>query len=170
MTEMVIRRATPDDAERLSALGAETFCATFAHLYPPADLSAYLAEAYALDRTRAYLNDPSSAAWLMEAEGVAMGYALAGSCGLPHAEVTPACGELKRIYLLPQWQGGGRGSRLLATALAWLEAEKTGALWLGVWSRNLAAQRLYARMGFEKVGEYRFKVGETLDHEFIMRR
>ena len=43
-------------------------------------------------------------------------------------------------------------------------------VWIGVWSENHGAQRLYARHGFEKVGEYEFKVGQTRDHEFILRR
>ena len=84
--------------------------------------------------------------------------------------MTPGCGELKRIYLLPQWQGGGRGSALLQTALDWLEATMPGPIWIGVWSQNVGAQKLYARLGFEKVGEYEFKVGATRDHEFILRR
>ncbi len=72
--------------------------------------------------------------------------------------------------MLPAWQGGGRGTRLLALALDWLEARWTGDLWIGVWSRNLGAQRLYAKMGFEHVGGYQFKVGRSRDDEFILRR
>ena len=174
MTDGVIRRADIADAETLSALSAATFSATFAHLYPPSDLAAFLEESYAVERSRAQLADPRIATWLMETQdgagGEAVGYAMAGPCGLPHPDVTAACGELKRIYMLPAWQGGGRGSRLLATALAWLEAETTGSLWIGVWSQNLGAQRLYERMGFAKAGEYEFKVGQTRDHEFILRR
>ncbi|TQU30377.1 GNAT family N-acetyltransferase, partial [Xanthomonas perforans] len=33
-----IRRATPDDAEALSLLAAQTFTETFGHLYPEEDL------------------------------------------------------------------------------------------------------------------------------------
>ncbi len=170
MSDMIIRRAEPVDAPALSRLSAETFSATFGHLYPPADLAAFLAETYTVERTLAHLTDPDTAAWLVEIDGAPVGHALAGRCGLPHPGVTPGCGELKRIYLAPAWQGGGRGSRLLATALDWLESRNRGALWIGVWSRNLGAQRLYARMGFEKVGEYQFKVGATRDEEFILRR
>ena len=43
-------------------------------------------------------------------------------------------------------------------------------IWIGVWSENHGAQRFYVREGFEKVGEYGFKVGRTLDLEFILRR
>jgi GNAT superfamily N-acetyltransferase len=165
-----IRRAGPADAETLAVLGAATFTETFAQLYPPADLAHFLAEAYSVARARADLADPAKAAWLVEAGGRAVGHALAGPCKLPHLEVTPACGELDRLYLLAGCQGGGLGSRLLGEALAWLEKDGPRRLWIGVWSENLGAQRLYARHGFEVVGAYEFIVGETRDHEFIMRR
>ncbi len=170
MPEPLIRRAGSADAETLSAIGAETFVETFGHLYPPDDLATFLAEAYNLDRTRADLADPDKASWLVEADGAVVGYALAGPCGLPHPEVTPGCGELKRIYLRKAWQGGGLGARLYAETLAWLETAGPRTVWLGVWSENHGAQRFYARQGFEKVGEYGFAVGSIVDHEYILRR
>jgi diamine N-acetyltransferase len=39
-----------------------------------------------------------------------------------------------------------------------------------VWSENLGAQRFYGRYGFDKVGEYGFVVGKTIDREFILKR
>jgi GNAT superfamily N-acetyltransferase len=158
------------DAAILAELGARTFSDTFAHLYPPEDLAAFLADAYGLERIRADLADPAKALWLVEVGGEAIGYALAGPCDLPHPEVTEACGELKRFYLLGQWQGGGTGRRLFAETMAWLERDGPRDIWIGVWSENLGAQRFYARHGFSKVGEYGFRVGGTVDHEFILRR
>ena len=170
MQQPVIRRADPSDAAVLAELGARTFSDTFAHLYPPEDLSAFLAEAYSLERTKADLIDPAKALWLVEAEGRAVGYALAGPCDLPHPDVTPASGELKRFYLLKDWQGGGVGGRLFAEIMAWLERDGPRDLWIGVWSENFGAQRFYGRHGFSQVGEYGFRVGGTVDHEFILRR
>ena len=170
MTEPVIRRAGPADAETLSALGARTFRETFAHLYPPEDLEVFLADAYGLERTRADLADPRKASWLVEADGRAIGYALAGPCGLPHDDVTPACGELKRIYFLKDHQGGGLGKALFVEIMAWLQSGGPRDVWIGVWSENFGAQRFYERQGFVKVGEYGFEVGKTVDREFILKR
>ncbi len=167
---LTIRRGGPDDAEALAAIGRSTFAETFGHLYPPQDLAAFLAEAHSLARARADLADPAKAAWLAEAHGAVVGYAVAGPCKLPHPEVTPACGELERIYLAAAHQGGGGGTQLLAEALAWLEKDGPRRLWIGVWSENFGAQRLYARHGFAQVGTYEFAVGQTRDHEFILRR
>ena len=170
MTEPAIRRAGSADAEALSAIGAATFVETFGHLYPPSDLEPFLAEAYSLEHTRADLADPAKASWIVEAGGEVVGYALAGPCGLPHAGVTRRCGELKRIYLLKAWQGGGLGARLFAETLAWLSSGGPRAVWIGVWSENHRALRFYARHGFEKAGEYSFHVGETIDREYILHR
>jgi GNAT superfamily N-acetyltransferase len=165
-----IRRAGPGDAEALAAIGRATFAETFGRLYPPADLAAFLADSHGVARAQADLADPAKAVWLVEAGGEVVGYALAGPCHLPHPEVTPACGELERIYLAKSHQGGGAGGRLLAEALAWLEKDGPRRLWIGVWSENFGAQRLYARHGFTQVGTYEFVVGQTRDHEFILRR
>ncbi len=170
MPEPTIRRANVDDAEVLSALGARTFSETFRHLYDPEDLNAFMADVYSVEKTGRDLADPRRALWLVEEGGEAIGYALAGPCDLPHAEVTPACGELKRIYFVQGRQGGGLGRRLFAEVMDWLQSEWQRSVWIGVWSENFGAQRFYARHGFEQVGEYGFKVGRTVDREFILRR
>ena len=170
MREPVIRRAGPADAEVLRDLGEESFRHAFEHLYHPDDTAAYVAHAYSPERIRADLADPASGMWIVEQDGRAVGYALAGPCKLPHAEVTPDCGELKRIYFLREHQGGGLGRALFGEVMAWLQADGPRTVWIGVWSENHGAQRFYGRHGFEKVGEYDFPVGRQIDHEFIMRR
>lgn len=170
MSDAVIRRATPNDAEALSAIGRATFVETFGHLYPAEDLARFLDQAHGIRRIRQILAHPRKASWIVEADGKVIGYALAGPCDLPHPDVRPEDGELKRLYLLKDYQGGGTGSRLRDEALRWLEAQGCSRIWIGVWSENHGAQRLYARAGFEKVGEYDFPVGQTRDREFILRR
>jgi GNAT superfamily N-acetyltransferase len=170
MSNTTIRRANLEDAARLGGLAAATFRETFGHIYPPEDLAAYLAASYTPEVMAAKIAGATSAGWLVERDGEAIGFATAGPCGLPHPEVTATCGELKQIYMLRARQGGGVGTRLIDEVLAWMGDGRFGRLWIGVWSENHGAQRLYARRGFEKVGEYGFKVGATTDHEFIMRR
>jgi GNAT superfamily N-acetyltransferase len=165
---VTLRVATPADADILADLGTHTFTQTFGHLYPPKDLATFLVT-HAAPAYAAYASDPLYRLWLAEQDGAAIGYALAGPCELPHDEVTPDCGELKRIYVDRSAQGAGAGSLLLKAALDWLQTPGR-TLWIGVWSENYGAQRLYGRYGFEKVGTYDFPVGESRDHEFILRR
>ncbi|MFT3761876.1 MAG: GNAT family N-acetyltransferase [Pseudoxanthomonas sp.] len=170
-----IRRATPDDAEAVTGIATATFVETFGHLYPPEDLAHFLRTSYAVAAQRRELEDPRKAMWLLERAQpgrgrVAVGHAFAGPCGLPHPEVAEGDGELKRLYVLREFHNGGWGGRLFETAMDWLERDGPRTLWVGVWSENFGAQRFYARHGFEKVGGYKFPVGNTLDDEFILQR
>lgn len=170
MNDIVIRRATTDDAAALVELGTATFVETFAHLYSPEDLQAFLAESHSVEAYAKVLADPDYALWLAERDGLAIGYAQAGRCGLPHADVQPGDGELKRLYVRSGTQGGGTGRALMDAAMDWLLRDGPRPLWISVWSENLGAQRFYARYGFEFAGEYEFIVGEQRDREFMFRR
>jgi len=164
-----IRRAGPEDAAVLAGLGRDTFVEAFARLYPPEDLAAFLAEAYSTEALGRFLGKAEHGLWIADRDGRAIGYVQAGPCTLPHPEATPACGEVKRLYVRREAQGSGLGSRLLQISLDWLSAPGR-RLWIGVWSQNHRAQKLYARHGFERVGAYQFPVGATLDDEFILSR
>ena len=117
------------------------------------------------------LREPGVAIWLAERAGEPpAGYAIAGPCKLPVPGLEPAAGEVRRVYVRAALHGHQLGTRLLVTALDWLAAEKRSPLYVGVWSQNHGAQRLYGRFGFRKVGEYDFPVGRQLDHEFILKQ
>lgn len=175
MSEPAIRRARPEDAEALAALGERTFRATFVEEfqipYPTADLEAYLARKYAPESFARWIAADDSAVWVAEPPGRGLvGYAAAGPCKLPHADVKPGEKELHYLYLDKAMYGSGLGVRLMDVAMAWLDPHGDARTWLGVWSGNVRAQRFYARYGFEKVGEYDYPVGTWVDREFIMRR
>jgi ribosomal protein S18 acetylase RimI-like enzyme len=170
MAALSIRKAQVADAAALSEIGTRTFVETFGHLYPEPDLNEYLVEAYDIGETRAGLEHPQKASWLVEDEGEVVGFATAGLSDLPHADIGPRSYELKRFYLLKARQNGGIGSTLFHEVMDWMLAQDPLDLWIGVWSENTGAQRFYQRHGFERVGEYGFKVGATVDHEFILRK
>ncbi|MCC7095862.1 MAG: GNAT family N-acetyltransferase [Thermomonas sp.] len=166
-----IRRAVPADAAVLAELGTATFVETFGHLYAPTDLQAFLEESHSIAAYEQVLADASGyALWIAECDGRAIGYAQAGPCGLPHTDVRPEDGEIKRLYLRREAQSGGVGRALMDAAMAWLLHDGPRTLWLSVWSENFGAQRFYARYGFAFVGEYEFIVGDQRDREFIYRR
>ena len=185
----MLRRATPEDAEALSTLASTCYIQTFGQLYSSEDLDRFIHEAYSPEVLRVELADPARPTWLFflekseadatvpgsanahtASEGKLIGYVTVCPAHLPHPDVKPTDGEVQRLYLLREYQGGGRGSRMLEHALNWLEADGPRTLWIGVWSENYGAQRLYGRYGFTKVGEYSFMVGDHADREFILRR
>jgi ribosomal protein S18 acetylase RimI-like enzyme len=167
----LIRLAIPADVPALAALAEETFCETFVEGftvgYPEADLKAFLEASYAHEKVAGWIADPRAQVLVAEQDDTLIAYAQAGDNDLPYAGAEPGDGELKRIYVRRAAQGTGLGRLLLERSLDWLGARP---VLIGVWSENLKAQRLYARYGFEKVGEYAFMVGLFEDPEFILRR
>jgi ribosomal protein S18 acetylase RimI-like enzyme len=171
MTEPTIRLARPDDAGALAALAKATFCETFVDgftlNYPEEDLRHFLEESYALGKVAAWINDPDGQVLVAERDGRLIGYVQSGINTLPCKAARAGDGELKRIYVSKSAQGLGLGRALLERALQWLGDRP---IFIGVWSGNLKAQKLYGHYGFKVVDHYQFPVGETLDDEVIMGR
>ncbi len=169
---MRILPVEPNHIPALSSLAIKTFKETFGHLYPPEDLSDFLTKSYAQEKLAVEVADKTQF-WRIVYEGdEAVAYLQCGPVGLPHPEAdTRREGELKRLYVRGNQQGKGLGKMLLAIALDWMtETYDDTPQWIGVWSQNHKAQALYLSHGFDKVGEYQFPVGRTLDDEFILRR
>jgi ribosomal protein S18 acetylase RimI-like enzyme len=157
----------------LQRLMRTVFTETFGHLYPPADLAHYVDTAYAPAQLAAELADRRNF-WrlILGDDGAAIAYLECVPAHLPHPDCCPdRDGEIERIYVLNSQQGRGLGKQLMQIAVDHLD-ERYGSApqWLGVWSENLKAQGLYRAFGFEKAGEYEFRVGETRDQDFIFRR
>jgi ribosomal protein S18 acetylase RimI-like enzyme len=171
MNEIRIRRAEPADAAALADLGAVTFTEAFGRLYPKDDLDDFLADNHTPEKLRKSMADPDIAAWVAEdGDGRLVGYSQVGLADMPHPDLKPEHGELKRLYVLNSHQNLSLGSRLIEPALAWLDEKGRTPVWLSVWAHNDGAQRFYQRYGFRKVGEYEFAVGKWRDPEFIFRR
>jgi diamine N-acetyltransferase len=168
MSELTLRRAGPDDAARLSMIGGATFFIAFAHDHPGDALVDHIAT----DHSRAYydalLADPRNALWLVETPlGAPVAYAVMTPPAVD-CETAPGELELKRIYVLPQWQKDGLGAQLVAAVEAEARARGAERLLLCVYSANHRAQRFYARQGYADTGcGQRFMVGEVAFDDMI---
>jgi ribosomal protein S18 acetylase RimI-like enzyme len=170
----VIRRATLADVEALGALARRTWremsLLDFAMPYCEKDMAFFEEQKSSDTVIKARILDQKQSVWVADDGGRLIGYADAGLCDLPHVEVAPNDMELNRLYVSRDRQGQGYGKRLMDAALDWMATRSPGSQWIGVWSGNLKAQRLYMAYGFEKVGEYDFPIGKWADRDFIMRR
>jgi ribosomal protein S18 acetylase RimI-like enzyme len=168
MSELILRRAEPADAARLALLGGATFLASFAHDHPGDALVAHVETYHSRGWYEAMLADPDCAAWILETPLKApVGYAVLTPPALD-CPTGPGDIELKRIYLLPGWQSGGWGLKLLQAVEAEAGTRGAARLYLCVYSVNHGAQRFYARNGFVDTGHRQdFKVGEVSYEDLI---
>ena len=166
---MTFRDARENDAADLADIGRDTFVEAFGAAYPPADLKLFLDDTYSIEKMKADLRDPEVEVRMAFSGRRVVAYCKIGPVKLP-VDVGPEPAlELHRVYVRQTGQGVGVGRILLTWAIE--RARRRGAknLFLGVWQANHRAIAVYESRGFDKVGTYKFKVGDTLDDEFIMR-
>lgn len=165
-----VRDATPADLTALAALSRKTFVDKFGQIYDPADLAQFLEESHSETVYRKWLADPAIFIRVAEDEtGALAAYLLCSPLTLPAEQALPGAVELKRLYVDGALQGRGLGSKFIDEAIGWAKDQGAPELYLSVFSGNDGAQRLYERLGWEKVGEFFFPVGQHQDLEFLMR-
>lgn len=170
-----VRRATPADAARLSAIAAGTFRDTFASHNTPEDMDRYVADAFSPERQAAEIADPGGTVLLAEQADDAgnidlVGYAHVIDGEAPTCVAGPAPTELKRLYVTRAWHGHGVAHALMDAALGAARARGARTLWLGVWERNPRAAAFYAKYGFARVGEHTFVLGSDAQTDWLLAR
>ena len=163
---MRLRRAGPADAARLSLIGAATFLESFANDHDGDEMTAFVADQHSIAAYDKALADPAKHHWIVEeAAGAPVGYAMALPAGLPGTD--PAHDfELKRIYVLSKWHGGGWGAKLYQAAEDAARAAGARRMVLSVYVHNLPAQDFYRKRGFVELGRWIFE-GFDASEDFI---
>ncbi len=150
-------------------VGAATFLESYAHMIGLADMLQHVAGKSSPDAWRAFAADPDSAIWITELPQTRapVGFALLTTPDLPIA-IDEGDIELRRIYLLSKWQGGGLGRRLFQATIDHARALGRRRFLIGVHAGNDGAIGFYRRMGCEPVGTRRFQVGDALFDDLIL--
>ena len=171
----VIRKATEDDAGRLAELAGVTFPLACPPGSSAADIAAHLASTLSEKHFRAYTADPDITILVVEAGGELRGYSMLVARPAQDPEVASALSllpsaELSKCYLHPDHHGLGAAAELMHATMASAAAAGAHGIWLGVNSLNAKAIRFYEKSGFSKVGTKTFKLGNTVEHDFVMER
>jgi len=165
-----IKIASEEDVPALAQISRDTFCENFAHLYSPEDLGGYLGTAFSEEKLREEMaGDKTMFLIAYTPADEPAGYAKACPCRIPVDWLNESSGEVQRLYVDKAHQGSGLGRKLFEECLQYLKEEGFPEIYLGVWQKNLKAQQFYKSYGFEVTGEYKFKVGNHYDDEFVMK-
>jgi ribosomal protein S18 acetylase RimI-like enzyme len=170
MQPVTIRRCGPGDEIALSIVGQASFLDTFAGILSGKDILGHCVRQHSSEKYAGWLHDGESGVWIAEVEpGQApVGYLVLTKPDLPLADISPDDAEVKRVYLLSRFRGAGLGRRLMQEAETNARIRGCRRLLLGVYSSNRAAISFYERLGYERVGERSFMVGDNTYHDFIL--
>ena len=165
--EIKLRLCSAGDEEALALVGAATFLETFAGLLTGPDILAHCRLQHAVSQYAAWLADAKYRLCLAELKSAPIGFVVLSPPDLPVA-MTQDDMELKRIYLLHRFQGGGLGRALLDWSVAQARSLGKKRLLLGVKADNTAALAFYDRVGFVRIGERKFLVGSLWCDDYIL--
>ena len=162
------RNATSADLPAIDRVFRTSFCDTFAHLYRPEDLAAFLGQ-FTPEAWAEEFYDPRFRFRLAEEDGEVVGFVKIGPSSLP-IDTDARAIELRQIYILKDHHGSGIAKALTDWAIDEVRDQGFEELYLTVYTDNHRARRFYDRYGFETVGPYAFMVGNQADEDIIMRK
>ena len=158
-----IRRITVADVNTLSAIAKKSFYDTFTGTCTQEDMAHFLEAHFNEKQLAKELHTENSHYYFAEVNSFPVAYLQFGEdySGFPSMKKWKAL-ELKRIYVLKEFHGGGVAQYLMEYYLAHALQHGYEVAWLGVWEHNIRAQRFYEKYGFAKSGyTHDFPIGKT---------
>ncbi len=169
-TEITIRQIKPEEATELAKFGADLFLETFAHHNNPQDMQQYLSESFSSEKVQQELIDPNTYCFYATKNSIPIGCIKlifhpvnASFTGIKSA-------ELARLYVAKAYHNLKIGAALMQFALNFASENKAQKLFLGVWEHNQKAIDFYHQWGFIKTGVLEFKLGNDLQHDWLMEK
>ena len=168
--EILIRPGMAKDVPALTDLAVTTYVAAFGPSFMPEDLAAHLAHNLAPANIKRFISE--DVVLVVEADGRPVGFVQFGTAGPEYTPESDGDQELRRLYVLSEYQNQGAGTLLMQAALAHPQMQAAPAIYLDVWEHNQGARRFYERHGFEVIGTRQFEVesGDETSLDLIMVR
>lgn len=166
--EINIRRASARDAQLISDMSTVTFIETYRGSCADEDIPSFIDKHFNEEVIAGELADPDDLYYIAFADGLPAGYMRLkeNNAEYPLSQKHKAI-QLKRIYVLQEYQSKHIGSALMSFALQLADKNNYEVLWLGVWEGNAKAKSFYKKWGFEDNGlAYTFTVGDTTHTDY----
>ena len=161
---LVVRRWAPTDIPSVQRITWTTWVATYGSFIPEPDLQAFFDEHYGATRLGPYCTDDCARGFLAESDAEPAGFART------MLDRDEGRFYLSSLYVLPEFQGRGIGSRLLQASEQFAATLGASEVWLGVIKQNTAALDWYRRIGFRFVREEPFSMAQTTVSHLIGSR
>jgi ribosomal protein S18 acetylase RimI-like enzyme len=170
--QIEIKRAAPENAQLISDLSTITFFDTFKDTCTDQDIRGFIDECFNTRQIEKELNDPNDFYFILFFNDVAAGYVRMKEDKSDvdfinkHKSI-----ELKRIYVLKEYQSQKIGAKLMVFALDFAKEKGYELIWLGVWEHNEKAKAFYKKFKFEDTGvTHLFPIGNTPQTDYWLYR
>lgn len=168
MNDLHIKMAHEADAVPLYELASRVFYNTFAPGNTPEDMRIYMDAAFSPERQREEILDPNRMTLIAHSGSQLVGYVQFAQGTTEPCVKTEKPIELARLYVDESWHGKGAASKLLSEGLSHVKKLGFRSVWLGVWEKNIRAQKFYFKSGFHRVGEHIFQMGTDPQTDWIL--
>lgn len=165
-----IKPITIDDLKNLQNISRETFKATFDPYTAPDDMAKFLRDNYADNKLTNELNNPESQFFFLVIDSEIAGYLKVNQGSAQTEAMDDDHFELERIYLRQKFQHQGLGNILLDYAQELARRAGKKYLWLGVYEKNLPAQKFYAKNGFKRFSQHVYYVGDDPQIDYLLKK
>jgi diamine N-acetyltransferase len=165
--DIIIRVATPADAEIIADMSRQTFYETFVADNAKEDMDKFMNEQFTKDALMEEVGAEGNVFFLAVLNDEPVGYAR-----LRNENVEPLTNsiEIARIYAATKLIGKGVGKALMNACIEMAKKLDKQFIWLGVWEKNSRAIRFYEKFGFEKFSEHEFLLGNDAQTDWLMKK
>lgn len=170
-SNIIIRKATLEDAAIVALLARITFDETFGHHFSDRnDLLTYFETTFSVEKIRSSIAKENNVFWLAFIDDLPVGYAKLKKYSPVDVLIDTNTAQLQKIYVLKDSIGKQVGPKLQEALFTEVVQLGIRNLWLSVLKTNDRAIRFYEKNDFKPVGEHLFSVGkETFDFYILLK-
>jgi diamine N-acetyltransferase len=170
MNELVIRKAVIADLHVISVLAITTNYEAYFELDPSPDLADYCIRCFNLETIKDELNNPNLTYLIAEFNGKAVGFAELREGKYIDCLKGKNAIEIQRIYIIEPMKGKKIGKALIEKCFEIGREKGYETIWLGVWDKNVEAQKFYKKIGMENIGLTDFTDGKNEFVNFVFAK
>nr|WP_315176264.1 GNAT family N-acetyltransferase [uncultured Flavobacterium sp.] len=169
MENIITRRITLDDLEKLQNIGRKTFEETFSESNSEENMRNYLEEGFSKEKLTAELKNKDSEFYFATLKDEVIGY-LKVNFGESQTELKDSKAlEIERIYVSKEFHGKSVGQILYDKAIEIAKQKGSEYVWLGVWEENPRAISFYKKNGFVEFDKHIFRLGDDEQTDIMMK-
>ena len=170
MEGLQLIKVNKNHVDALRVLSIVTFTETYAQFNTEEDMRNYIDTEFSVEKLASDVNGGDSVFYLAFDGTKPIGYIKVNYAPTQTDLYDPKSLELERIYVLKEYHGKRAGQFLLDAALDIALKNKLDYLWLGVWDKNLNAQKFYAKNGFTAFGTHTFLLGQDEQLDILLKK